>query len=126
MGLVGAAGAERPRDQSIPIDVARPRLGKRARQREQHGAACQRLPVRAGAQPVTQSVDHEGARGEKRFDLVEAKQLLVIGMDAPCSGAMERSARLRHLGKQCRDVRVLGRLVGVGEGGPGGCCAQRA
>ena len=126
MGLVGMAGAERARDQNIPIDVARPRLGERARQREQHGPARQRSPVGAGAQPVTQGVDHERARGEERFDLVEAKQLLVIGMDAPCSGAMERSARLRHLGKQCRDVRALGRLVGAGEGGLRRCCVQRA
>ncbi len=36
MRLVGAAGAERARDQGVAIDVAGPRLGERARQREQH------------------------------------------------------------------------------------------
>ena len=96
--LVGAARAERARDQRVPIDVAGPRLGERARQREQHRPARQRPPGGAGAQAATAGVDHQRARGEERFDLVEAQQLLVAGADAACRGTIERGACFSHFG----------------------------
>ena len=118
MRLVGAAGAERARDQRFPIDVAGPRLGERARQREQHRPARQRPPRGAGAQAATAGVDHQRARGQQRFDLVEAQRLLAAGVEAPGGGTIERGARLRHLGQERRHARALGRLVRAGERRP--------
>ena len=57
----------------------------------QHGPACQRLPVRAGAQPVTQA-STRGARGEKRFN--SSGKATSHGMDAVqrAMGAVRASA----------------------------------
>jgi hypothetical protein len=70
--LVGTAGAERTRDQGMPIDLARPRFGERARQGEQHRPARQRPPGTASAQAAIAGLDRQRARGEERFDLVDA------------------------------------------------------
>ena len=110
----------------MPIDVAGPRLGERARQREQHRPARQRPPGGAGAQAATAGVDHQRARGEERFDLVEAQRLLVAGVEAPGGGTIERGARLGHLGQERGHARAFGRLVGAGERRLRRCCAQRA
>ncbi len=126
--LVGAAGAERACDQGLPIDIAGPRLGERARQREQHRPARQRPPRGAGAQPATAGVDDQGARGEKRCDLVEAQRLLAAGEEAPSGGTIERSPRLRHLGQRAparvrdRPPRARGRAPPA----PDRCAASAA
>jgi len=57
-----------------------------ARQREQHRPARQWPPGGAGAQAATAGVDHQRARGEERFDLVEAQRLLVAAWTRRAAG----------------------------------------
>ena len=102
MGLVGPAHAERALDQHVALDVAGPGLGERARQREQHRPACQRTPRGAGAQAAPARIEHERARRQQRFDLVEAQRLFAVGVVAARGRSIERAARLGHLGVKRR------------------------
>ena len=123
---LGRRAPNAQRDQGLPIDIAGPRLGERARQREQHRPARQRPPRGAGAQAATAGVDHQRARGQERCDLVEAQRLLAAGEEAPGGGTIERGPRLRHLGQERRHACAIGRLVRAGERRPRRADAQRA
>ena len=83
MRLVGAAGAERARDQGFPVDIPGPCLSKRERQREQHRPACKRPPRGAETESATAGIDYQRVRGEKDCDLVEAQRLLGSGEESP-------------------------------------------
>src|SRR5258706_10650612 len=109
------AGAECVRNQSIPLDVSGPRLGERARQREQHRPTREWAPGRAGAQTTTAGVDYQRARGKERFDLVDAQRLLEARTDAPGGGKIERSERLAYLGEQGGHACAFGCSVRAGE-----------
>ena len=126
MRLVGTAGTESARDQRFPIDIARPRLGERARQREQYRPARERQPRWAGAQSATTGIDHQGARIHEGGDLVEAQRPLAAGEQLPRSGTLERGPRFRHFGQERGDAGARGRLVRTSERRLRLVCAQRA
>jgi hypothetical protein len=126
MGFVGPAHAERAGDQHVALDVARPRFGQRACQREQHRPARQRPPCRAGAQTAPARIEHQRTGVQQGFDLVEAERLLAVRVMAAGRRPIERAARLGHLGEERGHARSLGRLVGDRQCRPGVGRAQRA
>ena len=97
--IVRTTGTEHARDQGVPADLARPRLGERPHQRKQNGARRQRPPHGTASQTARARVDHQRARVEQRCDLLQAQRLLAAADDAPGCGTIERSPRFRHFAR---------------------------
>ena len=119
MRLVGAAGAERARDQGV--------RGRRRRATPRRARAPARTAP-AGA-PAAARRRRRAARGGRRRPPARPRPAALRprrgaaaarwpACDAPRGGAIERGARLGHLGQQRRHARALGRLVRAGERRP--------
>jgi len=112
MRLVGAAGAERVRDQGTPIDVDRPRLRERARQTAKIVAQALRLEDRVEEieqLSPDQSVEDllsalAGYSSEKGILLIGHEPLLSATVSFLLSGKTGAEIRLKKGGLCCLEV----------------------
>src|SRR5690606_28813052 len=98
----------------FPIDIAGPCFSEAARQREQHGSACQRSRRVAGAQLATAGVYNQGVCAKEGGDLVKMQFLIDTSHKLAGGGSLEHCLCLYCLRQQCRYARALSRLVGTG------------
>jgi predicted dithiol-disulfide oxidoreductase (DUF899 family) len=115
MGFVGALRSECPRDEHVPRCVSGPRLGQRAREREQHRTPCERDHRAGVTHDMTARVHDERPRRLQRLDLLEQEEALLAARNQARRGRVQHERCAFDLRRQRRDTRVAGGALGPSE-----------